>query len=104
MPEHSVRITEPEDKRVLVKAHKRRRVIKVTASEDYYRIRLHDPKALKAKGYHFRTVPASRASGLSQEEKRAISDADGKVVMAYKGPRRKPSGAKPQAILLPRGD
>lgn len=84
--------------RVLVKPH--RRVIKITASKRFIRVRLKDPSKLK--GYRFRLVAASKATPLTKEERDALKKVGGKVVLAVRGPRGKPSGVKAQAILIPR--
>jgi len=89
---------------VRVKAHKRRRILKVTASDEFFRIRLADPARLKAQGFRFRNVAPDKAKGLTLPERRAIKDANGRVIVAFKGPRRKPSAVKVQAILLPRSE
>src|SRR5437773_193539 len=97
-----VEIKTSEEKTIVrVRAHKRRMILKVTASEDYFHVRLLDPARLRSQGYRFRTTSPDKARDLSESERRAIKDADGKVIIAVRE-RRRITGYRTQAIILPR--
>jgi hypothetical protein len=90
------------EKKVIVRSHVRRRILKVSMTKDWYRVRLHDADEMRARGYRLRNVEPSAARDLSASEREAIEQADGRVVIGIRGPRKRPTGVRTQSILLPR--